>query len=375
MIMPAKTRGLFACAVVLATAVFVPGCEIENPTAVTVDTADPVLLIRGARSRFSDAMGLIGSAFVASDEGLAKTGFQYEDQTGDISTAAAYNTWYSQVHQARRLSAFAIRSAETLQQPEPGYLAAVWHGWTLVRLAELWGDQPFDGGPTVTATQMLTDALADFDAAKGATADSTRHRALAGIARVNWIRGRDPVDATNLEAAIDAAQQVVAENPTFLWVELPNFNPFSFAFGRSYGPTPFYRDIPIWFPGFPQFAGHDTTLTFNATFKPQGVVVISATELRLIQAEAHLLLGNLAAAKTALKAAPLLPQNYVGVCRAPDNPPLTASEIDACVDQMDADAVMQAIDALRREDWYLSARRDVTDDGTPIMPFQLPRNA
>src|SRR3989337_3499612 len=93
------------CAVSLAA---VPGCEIENPTAVTADNADPVMLLRGARSKFSDAMGIIGSAFVASDEGLAKPGFPTADQTGDISGAAAYTTWYSQVHQARRLAEFAI---------------------------------------------------------------------------------------------------------------------------------------------------------------------------------------------------------------------------------------------------------------------------
>ncbi|HEU4747630.1 MAG TPA: hypothetical protein VFS56_03950 [Gemmatimonadaceae bacterium] len=354
----------------------VPGCEIENPTAVTEDNADPVMLLRGARSKFSDAMGIIGSAFVASDEGLAKSSFQTEDQTGDISGSGAYTTWYSQVHQARRLAEFAIERADALDQAEVGLLAHVWHGWTHIRLAELWGAQPFDGGPVLTADEILTRALADLEAGTAAAADSTRHRAFAGVARINYIRGRStPVNNAQLTAAIAAAQTVLSQNPRFMWVELPNFNPLNFAFGRSYGPTPFYRDIPLWFAGFPQFGGHDATLTFNDQTKPQGVVVIDADELRLIQAHSHLLLGDLAAAKAAFKTVALLPINHVRVCRQPQDPPMTAAEIAACVDPMTESELATAIDGLQRENQYLSARRPVKEDGAPIMPFAIPPNA
>ncbi len=366
---------MFSAVGIIAAFVTMSGCDIQNPAAVTAETADPVLLIQGARSRFSDAMGIIGSAFVASDEGLAKTSFQTEDQTGDISAGGAYTTWFSQAHQARRLAAFAIERADALGQIEPGHLANVWHGWIQIRLAELWGTQPYDGEAQVSADEILTRALANVEAAVTSTVDSTRQRANAGVARINFIRGRSPVDRPRLTAAIGAAQKVLTEKPAFIWVELPNFNPFGFAFGRNYGPTPFYRDIPLWFAGFPQFAGHDNTLTFNDQTRPQGVVIISATELRLIQAESHLLLGDLAAAKTAFKAVPLLPRNRVRVGRLPTDPVMTTAQINAFVDPLSAAALATAIESLNREDQYLSARRGVKEDGASILPYKLPPNA
>ncbi len=370
-----RTTKLFLAAATMFAVATLSSCDIQNPTAVSVETADPVLLIQGARSKFGDAMGIVGAAFVASDEGLAKSSFQAEDQTGDISTQGAYSTWYSQMHQARRLAAFAIERAEVLSMAEPGHLARVWHGWTQIRLAELWGSQPYDGGAVVSADEIMTRALTDLQAATASTVDSTRQRANAGVARINFNRGRNPVDRPRLTAAIEAAQKVLTERPAFIWVELPNFNSLSFALGRSYGPTPFYRDIPIWFAGFPQFAGHDATLTFNDLTKPQGVVIISATELRLIQAESHLLLGDLAAAKTAFKAVPSLPRNRVRVGRQPADPVMTTAQINAFVDPLSAAALATAIEDLNREDQYLSARRRVTDAGTSNLPYKLPPNA
>ncbi len=127
--------------------------------------------------------------------------------------------------------------------------------------------------------------------------------------------------------------------------------------------------------GFPQFAGHDATLTFNDLTKPQGVVIISATELRLIQAESHLLLGDLAAAKTAFKAVPSLPRNRVRVGRQPADPILTTAQINAFVDPLSAAALATAIEDLNREDQYLSARRSVRESGASILPYKLPPNA
>lgn len=372
-----QSKRMLACVITAATLVTSPGCDIKNPASVTATSSDPTLLIRGARSKFSDAMGIIGAAFVASDEGLAKTSFTFEDQSGDISTQPAYTTWYSQVHQARILSADAVKRSGELGTTELGNLAHVWHGWTLIRLAELWGPQPFDGRPdTVTVATMFADALADLDAAKGATADSTRLRAYAGLARVNWIQGRAPVDQTKLRAAIDAAQKVLTEKPTFVWFEAPNSNPLDFALGRSYGPNPFYHDIPLWFGSFTALAGNDPTLIYNDPIKPKGVVMISADELRLIIAESQLLLNDMAAAKAAVKAAPLLPINHVRVCgKAPAAAALTAQQISDCIDPMTAAQLLVVIQDLRREDQYLSARRPVTDAGAAIMPFKLPKNA
>ncbi len=372
---PNRARKIFfTCFAAIALAAL-PGCEIENPTAVTVDTADPVLLIRGARGKFSDAMGIIGAAFVASDEGLAKAGAQIEDQTGDISGSGAYTTWYSQMHQARRLSAFAIERATALGQPENGFLAQVWHGWMQIRLSELWGTQPFDGSAPISADEILTRAFTDVEAATASKVDSTRHRAYGGVARINYIRGRSPVNRERLTAAIVAAQAVLSQNARFAWVEEPNFNPLSFAFGRDYGPTPFYRDIPLWFAGFPQFAGHDSSLTFNDKTKPQGVVLIDADELRLIQADSHRLLGDIAAAKAAFKTVAVLPINRVRVGRNPKDPPMTAAQINAFVDPLTAAQLATAIESLQRENQYLSARRAVKEDGAPIHPFKLPPNA
>ena len=371
---PAAAR-LFLALLMGVSLLALGGCDIQNPTSVTVATADPALLIRGVRSKFSDAMGIAGHAFVASDEGMAKGGFQSEDQTGDISAAPAYRTWYSQMHQARILSDYAIQRAKELGQSELEALAHVWKGWVLTRLAELWGSQPFDGGAVVPEAEILSRALAEVQLGTTATVDSTRHRAYAGIARINWATGRNPVDRTRLEAAIAAAQTVLSENPAFRWVEMPNFNSMNFPMGRSYGPTPFYRDIPLWFPGHPTIAGHDNTLIYNDQTKPQGIVMIDADELRLIQAESHLLLGNLAAAKAAVKSVALLKTNHVRLGRQPNDPALTQAQVDAYIDPMTAAELAVVIDGLQRENQYLSARRPIKEDGAPIHPFKLPPNA
>lgn len=372
---PLRTSKILLWAASVALLAAISACDIQNPAAVTVDTSDPTLLIRGARSRFSDAMGIAGAVYVASDEGLAKGDYQFEDETGDISTQGAYTTWFSQAHQARRLSAYAIERSAALGDVESGLLARTWHGWILIRLAELWGSQPFDGGPVVSADDILKMALSDLDLASASKVDSTRQRATAGVARVNWIKGRNPVDNARLTAAIDAAQKVLTENAKFIWTEEPNFNSLSYSLGRSYGPTSFYHDIPIWFVGYPTLSGHDSTLTFNDKTKPQGIVMIDATELRLIQAEARLLMGDLAAAKAAFKLVPSLPTNRVRVGRLPTDPPMTAAQINAYVDPLTAAALKTAIQNLQREDQYISARRGVKEDGTPILPFKLPPNA
>ena len=356
----------------------VTGCELENATSITVDTSDPTLLIRGTRNKFNDWMGITAQLFVASDEGVSFAGqfgprFVYEDSTGDVSTFGATAVRFTEMHAARKLAEFAVERGVALQQPESEYLARVWHGWILTRMGEMWGTQPLDGGAPVAPEVLFGEALEQFEVAKAATADSTRHRALAGIGRVNWILGRSPVDRTRLAAAIAAAQAVLDQKLTFSWAERPNFNDASFWMGRGYRPAPFYQDIPIWFPQSP---ASDPTLTFGDLTKPQGTLLIDADELRLIQAEAHLLLGDLAAAKAAVKTVKLLPVNHVRIAgRDPKGPAMTAAQIAPFIDALTAAELKVVIENLQRENQYLSARRSVGPNGISVFPIKLPTNA
>lgn len=363
---------------VTATALVpVAGCELENATSITEDTSDPLMLIRGARNKFNDWMGINPQLFVASDEGVTFAGqfgarFAYEDSTGDISTFGATSVRFTEMHAARKLAAFAVQRGVELQVPETEYLARVWYGWILTRMAEMWGTQPIDGGAPVPAETLLAQALAEFEIAKAATVDSTRHRAVSGIARVNWILGRRPVDRARLTAAIAAAQAVLNEKPTFVWADLPNFNDASFWMGRGYRPAPFYESIPIWFKS----TVSDPKLTFGDLTKPQGTLIIDADELRLIQAEAHLLLGDVAAAKAAVKTVRLLPINHVRVAgRDPKGPAMTTAQVNTFVDALTAAQLQVVIEDLQRENQYLSGRRNVGPNGAKVFPIILPTNA
>lgn len=368
----------FRFAILVLAALASAGCELENATAITVDTSDPNLLIRGARNKFNDGMGITASVFVASDEGASFPGqfgprFVHEDTTGDMSTFGATTVRFTEMHTARRLAEFAALRGAELGLSELEYLGRVWHGWILLRLAEMWGDQPFNGSAPVPTSETFAKALAEFDIAKAATADSTRHRAFAGIARVNYVLGKPTANRDRLQAAIAAAQTVLDQRPTFVWAELPNFNDASFWMGRGYKPTAFYKDIPIWFPQSP---ASDPTLTFGATTKPQGTLLIDADELRLIQADAHLIMGDLAAAKAAVKTVRLLPINNVRVGgRDPKGPPLTTAQINAFIDPLTAAQLRTVIEDLQRENQYLSARRNVGPNGVNVFPIKLPLGA
>lgn len=330
----------------------IAACDLENATSVTLPETSPVRLVRGA--------AYMAEVF-ANDYGNNMVNANGEGGTGEVQdpyTNRFFERNFTWLHEARALAKTAVdRSVETRADSVLG-LAHVWHGWINVRLAEIWGDQPLGDGVTHTAEEIFATALADFEAARDDQVDSVRYAARAGIARVNWILGRDNNDPAKLNAAITAAESVLSEKPTFHFAPIPG----RVTYLRSFTPAEAFKDIPIW----------------NRTpSMPQGIKLIDADELHLIQAEAHLLLGDLAAAKTAVKAMPLLPVNHVGLGgRDPNGAPLTQAEIDALVDPADEATLRFIIEELRRENIFTHGRRNVgpKEDGT-MFPLAPPKNA
>lgn len=347
----ASTRVLRSLALVLVAGLAGAGCEVQNIASVTMDDTNPLRLVRGASYMtevFANTYGNI--IFGATGEG----------GNGEVSDPTAMRFFernFTSLHEARVLASMAIDRAEELGQDDMLGLANIWHGWINVRLAEVWGDQPLGDGIVHPAEELFTTALANFAAANGDAVDSVRHAALAGEARVHWIRGRDPVDATNLNAAITAAETVLAENPSFRFAPIPK----RVTYLRNMQPSEAFADIPMW------------TADPNL---PQGIELIDADELRLIIAEAHVLLDRLDDAKAAVKSTDLLPVNHIGLAgRDPEGAPLTPAEIDAYVDPMDAQQLMFVITELRRENIFTYGRRNVgpKEDGT-MFPLQYPQN-
>jgi len=370
---------LLRAVLVITLASVLQGCgEVRNPTETTLETAEPLHLARGALAKLEDDYRSIADdIFIASDEGDAVAElYKPLDESGNVSQWPFQEVPFAGMHHARALATDAIALAEERGE-EAGEEAVALHarvirGWVRVRLAELWGDQPVDGTPT-TREALLRDALADFEAALASpvpdatavddvTAAEMRLHARAGVARVQWNLGTPGVDPAALGAAIDAAAQVLAADPDFLYGPVPARNWYT-SLGASYRVSPAFQDIPHPFP--------------IPNLDPRGIRVkfIDADELWLIQAEAHLLLGRLAEAKQAVKQTPLLPVNHVRLGREPaDAEPLGPAEIDALIDPLDAEGVRVVIEELRRESWFGWGRRNRGPNG-PILPVQPPPNA
>lgn len=342
-------RSALMCAVVALGAA---ACDVENPASVMIEDTSPLRLVRGAAYMAEVFANDYGNQMVSST-GEAGTG-----TVSDPYSNRFFERNFTWLHEARVLAKTAVERATALQSDSVIGLAHVWHGWINVRLAEIWGNQPLGDGQMHPASELYATAMADFEAAQNDAVDSVRYAARAGIARVNWILGRNPIDQSRLNAAITAAQSVLSDKPSFHFAPIPG----RVTYLRFMTPAPAFKDIPVW---------------NKTTGVPQGIKLIDADELRLIQAEAHLLLGNLAAAKTVVKSTPLLRVNHIGLAgRDPKGPALTQAQVDAYIDPMTAEQLRTVIEELRRENFYTHGRRNVgpNPDGT-MFPLPLPKNA
>lgn len=377
---PGSSRfGLIACvAAVLASA----GCDLENPTRVTPENAEARRLIEGASARWEEAIRtIVAGIFVASDEGTyhgTNTQLYAVDETGDLSLYDFFQGRITLVSEARVLLEMAIERAEEKRERALKRKAHTWRGWTLIRLAEIWGDQPIrPGGPVLTQREILEEARKDFlaaieggpdvrpdtmgEAGLEIPVDSAYTQALAGIARINWLVGRSPVDPALLQEAIAAVDEALTLDPD-LYFRIPvRANDLRSGMGGTYRPTPAFANYRHWWQE-------------TSTYPLQGTKFVDKDELWLIKAEAQLLLGDLEGAKQSLKRTPLLPRNLSGVVRQRTytQPLLTPEEIDAYFDPLDEDGVLFAIRELQRENQYTHGRRNVGPDGRPILPVALP---
>lgn len=361
----------------------VGGCEVENPTRVIPENAEPVRLLEGMMTRLEELhRTIVAGIFVASDEGrYGGTNVQIKeaDETGDLSVYAFFQGRYPQFTEARVLTEIAIETAKKKRLTMPLRKAHAWHGWILIRMAEIWGAQPLVvGGPHVPQEEIFELAREDFEAViEGgpllrpdtlppeqqidAPLDSAYIQALAGIARINYNLGRSPVNPELLQEAIEKADEALMLDPNFYHLVPVRSNTLRSSWGTSYIRNPPYQYITPWW-------------SRSATI-PQGWKLIDKDELWLIKAEAKLLLGDLNGAKQTLKQTPLLADNLVGLGRqrtSHTQPLLTEQEINDLLDPLDEEGVLFVIRELQRENQFTHGRRAVSDQGTPIFPVKLP---
>jgi hypothetical protein len=362
-------RGFVAVLIAVA-----PACGVEGPTEVTVDQVDAWLLTNGAIEQLYHAHdGISYTVMIASDEARwvspsSPAALELE-RTGELLNVARFATAFTAFSHARELTALATGAASQRSPPHAVARAHLWHGWTLLRSAEVFGDQPIRPGDDVlTASEVVAAAERSFRQAIDSgdiVPLADRHRALAGVARAEWILGREPVSRARLERAREAALAVLSADPGFDLV-LP-FRPQFLELwkgaldGGMLIPNPPFAHIPGWW--------QDPSAS-------KGVKLIDADELHLIVAESHLLLDEVPAARTALAATPILSRNHVGIVRrrVAGDPLLTAAEIETFVAALDDAGVRRTIDELRREIWYGHGRRNVGPRG-PLMPTGAPAGA
>lgn len=357
------------------------GCgELVNPMAVTYATADPARLIVGSVAAWAEGTRTtITYEHAASDESVFIGNsdlYRTLHETGDLAAQSFYQGRVALMSESRELTRFAISRAKELNQPAQLRRAQAYRGWYLIGTAYRWGDQPIEpGGKKLTQREIYEVAREHFEAARVlpdnlesdslilvARRDSSRLRAHAGVAWVQLTLGRDPVDAERLQAAIKAAEEVLSANPRFFFILGPDINSVrSNITGRQLQPSPPFKKIPFW---------------WDDTSQPQGNKFIDWNGLHLIIAESKLLLGDLAGAKAALKATPLLKVNHVdlGRERVFGDPPLTDAEVDALIDPLDAAGLAFVISELRRENEYAQGWRNVGPKG-PLFPVELPPTA
>jgi tetratricopeptide (TPR) repeat protein len=145
------------------------------------------------------------------------------------------------------------------------------------------------GGSVATPSQHLELAIGDFQAAASGGDATMTAAATLGIARANYALG-------NRAAAVTAAQQLLAANPTFVrYVQYDNVdgptNTMQFAIYDS-GQDEF-QPLPRLDFLFPKY--------FSETAGQQSqVAILKAEEAHLILAEAALADGNVASARTHL---------------------------------------------------------------------------
>ena len=372
----------------LLGALAVSGCDLDlqSPAILTYEDVDADLLVNGAvESWMTGWNSAVISEWYASDEAIALEGasdsWRTLDETGDLTLHGTYYQGYALAEflDGREEARFAVQRAEealalandSLQIAEANTAlrrAKAYRGWFITGLARRRGDQPIQPeGPVLTQEEQYQRALEHFQDVvelSNESRDSLHLHGLAGTARLQWMLGRDPVDAERLEQAIAAAEQVLSLQPAYMWaLEWPfgYIASYHVRFFNSAVVSPAFENIP--YPA-DDFAN------------PAGDMFTDADGLWLIIAESHLLMGEVEEAREALKSVPLLATNNVGLAgRDPNGAPLTQSEIDAYIDSLDPAGLQFVIDELRRENFYLRGRRNVGPEGAPIWPVPLPPEA
>ena len=381
-------RPVVRLAAIAALALATGACDLDlvNPTVLAREEVDPNLLVNGAvESWMSGWNSAVISEWYASDEAIATSGTSASnrslDETGDLTVSSGYFSGYAfaEMMDGREETRIAVQRAQTVLDAAADSLqraratvglqrAKAYNAWFVTHLARRRGDQPIaPGGETLTKMQQYEHALAQFDdviTLATDAADSMRVNAIAGSARLEWMIGSETGDATRLQSAIAAADEALALEPDLMW---------AFAWPYAYISDWYVNNWGIAAPGT---GFEDIPIPATVAGIPHGDMFVDADALWLIQADAHLQLGELPEARAALASTPLLLTNHVGLAgRDPEGAALTEAEAAAWAATLSAAEVQHAINELWRENFYLRGDRNVSDSGAAIFPIPLPPNA
>lgn len=288
-----RTLAALSLALVLAGCDFLDPTNVENPRTTTEDlaqAAEPTrALLPGLRAQFARVVSsnVVIAEVVSDNYSIHGTGLstQLDDPASltpallNATGAATGNYWNLQ--EMRALADFVLETiipTDSKATPEQRAEALYYRGMAKVILGENFSAAPLvRDGPAVPAADILRQGVVDLEGAiAAASGGSFALPARAGVARAQRLLG-------NAAAATQAAQQVLAANPTFVFsqgydaVNLVN-QPFLFLIERA------LKEMqPL-----PRLDFLDPKYSTRAT----GIPVAKAEEMHLIRAEAAFAAGQ-----------------------------------------------------------------------------------
>ncbi len=302
-----RTRA-FATATVFALAT-AAGCDLVDPTHVTNPTVTEETFVETSNAAASWTRGverqlaatintvITGTEVVSDNLFNNRTLFSkvFDIPQIDASDFDVRNI-QADVH---RLRAMADQGLNVILPGDPSStteMEAQLHfhrGFAYLLGGELFVGLPVEGGgPVVEPSEHLALAVQDFQQAASMTADAAlRNAAMLGVARAQY-------DAGNRDAAVAAAQQVKAADPTLIrWVQYDNVdgptNSMQFAIYDSgqdeFQPLP---RLDFLFPKYYSESAGDQS----------PIAILKGEEAYLIIAEADLSQGDVGGARSELSA-------------------------------------------------------------------------
>jgi hypothetical protein len=327
-------RPAAACAVALLGIGLGAGCEVTNPGPVQDEflslPASQQGFVNGAKERLTRSVGWMSysTALVAREifpgGQIGSYGHDVDEQAGSHGwSASGPNGEYNDTQQARWVAEEAIRRFSELEDPpedEILFQAYIWAGYANRVLGENYCEAVIDGGPLEPGSVYFERAKQHFtDALAVAGSNEERFAALAGRAQVNvWLADWNAAvaDAAEIpddfaffiEMDISQGSNTNQRNHLYFAAASTPYRSYSvkFTFFEDYYTdtgdprTPWITyTIPsdaVCVGGLQGLGGVPCLRQFKYKSEDDDIRLSSGREMRLIEAEALLVDGNIAGA-------------------------------------------------------------------------------